>query len=116
MSVVLTTATMHDVSGLPRDDMQNSFVFEAASLAAVIAIAEPAVKDFYQGVGGTSGRYQEVIAANEHACNDSKGVMPVVALFPFLMRLKGGKDRALNLGRRDTPDRANVGLPSPQQR
>src|SRR6202035_435643 len=67
-------------------------------------------------VGGTSGRYQEVIAGDNDALDLSNGSGRTVGLSLLLMCFEGGKDRALNLGRSDTPDRPNVGLPSPQQR
>src|ERR1700738_3435693 len=67
-------------------------------------------------VGGTSGRYQEVIAGDDDAPAVSTGSRRTVELSLLLMCFEGGKDRAFNLGRRDTPDRPNVGLPSPQQR
>src|SRR6202521_3586996 len=67
-------------------------------------------------VGGTSGRYQEVIAGDDDALDVSNGSGRTVGLSLLLMCFEGGKDRALDLGRRDTPDRPNVGFPSPQLR
>jgi hypothetical protein len=67
-------------------------------------------------VGGTNGRYQEVIAGDDDAIDVFNGSGRTVGLSLLVMCFEGGKDRALNLGRGHTPDRPNVGLPSPQQR
>src|ERR1700730_10714457 len=66
-------------------------------------------------VGGTNGRYQEVIAGDNDALDVSDGSERTVRL-SLLMCFEGGKDRALNLGRRDTPDRPNVATHPPQRR
>src|ERR1700687_4870044 len=57
-----------------------------------------------------------MIAGNDDAFNDRKGVVPFVGFFPSLMRFKGGKNCALNLCRRDTSDRSGFGFSSSQQR
>ena len=50
MSVILCVAQFQGVSGLPRDVVQNSFVFESGTLSAVLAIGPPAVIDFYNNL------------------------------------------------------------------
>src|SRR5260370_8965401 len=52
---------------------------------------------------------------NEEGIDECKGVGPVVGFFRFLVRLKGGKDCALNFCGRDTSYRSGFGFPSSQK-
>src|SRR6267378_2348779 len=52
MTVILTTATLANVTNLPVDEFVNSFVFQGASVPLTVGIAEPAVADFYNGTTG----------------------------------------------------------------
>src|SRR6202048_2356630 len=98
-------------------DFRYTLVFDRG--CCILRLGRPRNSEFLVRpipVGGSSGRYQEVIAGDDDALDVSNGSGRPVGLSLLLMCFEGGKDRALNLGRRDTPDRPNVGLPPPQQR
>ena len=64
MTVGLIVATLKATSGIPKDDVQNSFVFEAASMAIILAAGGPiqAVERFYDTITTTGNRLTEFIS------------------------------------------------------